>query len=206
MYHQDTQVEEPLTLSHELSHVLEGCTAKVISEDDKTVTFRIGFSEVKYSKETGYPLDGYGHGMTELITVTVENKILKKFSGLDPENIDNPLVKDYVSKIKEIKSEQILANSYLTMAGIFKDLIDNDKFFNLIEKYYYETDQDGFIEEFDSMDKDLSFKRLVRHAESLCNPDDERAVLRHIPHIQTQLNTLNKVTNTTPSKEIVLVL
>ena len=119
---------------------------------------------------------------------------------------NNPLVKDYVSKIKEIKSEQILANSYLTMAGIFKDLIDNDKFFNLIEKYYYETDQDGFIEEFDSMDKDLSFKRLVRHAESLCNPDDERAVLRHIPHIQTQLNTLNKVTNTTPSKEIVLVL
>lgn len=205
VYDKDSPEDAVLTLTHELSHTLEGCTAQVIKEDKNTVTIRIGFSELTYDKETGFAISGYGHGMTELITVTIENKVLKEYSNLNPDNIENPLIKGFVKKANKAKNGQTLAKSYLTMSGIFKDLIDNEKFFDIVKEHYYETNQEEFIENFNSLDSRLNFKRLINYAEQICREEGNATqILRVVPQVQSQLDVLNEVTATKPSKSLVL--
>lgn len=205
VYDKDNPEDATLTLAHELSHTLEGCTGQVIREDEHTITIRVGFSELTYDKETGLAFDGYGRGMTELITVTVENKVLREYSKLDPDNIENPLIKGFVQKANQANPGQTLAKSYLIMSGIFKDLIDNENFFDIIKERYYETDQEGFKEDFESLDSRLNFKNLTSYVEQIHNArGDAGKALRVAPEVQSQLDILNEATNSKPTKSLVL--
>lgn len=195
----------PLELVHELSHALEGCTANIIYEDDKIVTIKRCFGEITFDKETGLAIAAQGTGMTELTTATIENKILRKFCDLDSNKIDNPLIKDYVKMAIPLNPNRTIASSYVDMVSIFKDLVDNDQYFDILRQYYYETNSKKIIEEFNCLDYRLNFQRLINQANTIFSSNEETG-LRTIPYVQQQLTILNEATNAKPSTKQIILL
>jgi len=199
-------ITDALSLAHELSHVLEGVTAKKIYEDNNSFNLLRGFSKVGIRKIDNATLIE-SHGMTELITVTIENKILNSLSKLDVDQIINPMIKGFISELKKTKEKNIMTSGYVMMAAAFKDLIDNYCFFDLIKKYYYETQQEEFIEEFNNFDKNLNFQTLIKYADELFFSDfDYNEVMYYAPYIQKQIDIFSKTTGFKPDKRIIVLV
>lgn len=202
-YKQDL-VTDSFSLIHELSHTLEGVTALVTGEDEKYLKIKLGFSDETVDKNRAVSCIT-GQAMTELITVAVENKILREFMKVKPQEVSNPIVTDFLKKIQSNKGKNIVTKSYPTLTALFKDFIDNETVFDLISMYYYETQPEIFTKEFDSLDERLDFKRLRTYAEHVCMSSSSE-VLYYAGPIQKQLNVLNKATGHTPEKTIILAI
>ncbi len=207
VYDNQDQINDALNLAHELSHAIEMSTAKVDDETTDTITIRCGLMKIIYDKETGAPFDGDRSGMDELITALIENRILQAYGKLDPEKIQNPLIKEFTAGVQSRGPNSALADSYMYMAAIFKDMIDNDIFFDVVKKHYYETDPEEFTKEFNSIDERLDFQKLIGYAERLKRNNTGAADFLDIANaVQSQLTILNKATNTHPEKSLLLIV
>lgn len=204
IFYEKDMLQDVFTLVHELSHTLEGVNGSIIYETDTEIKFKYGFGEYFVDKNrTGFKKEG--HGMTELITITIENKVLREFRKLDPSMIVNPLVKEFIEKIKKYQDRNILLNSYGIMASLFKDLIDNEAFFELIRKYYYENEREFFIEEFNSWDERLDLKKICYYVEQVYN-EDEYNVFYYAGPIRKQLEVVNEVTGFEPDNKMLIMI
>lgn len=191
-------------LVHELAHTLEGVKGSIIYENDEEIKFKYGFGEYLVDKSrTGFQKEG--HGMTELITVMIENKVYREFAKLDVEKIDNPLVKEFLNTLIRNKKFGIMLDSYIVMSALFKDLIDNDRFFELIKKYYFENEREFFIEEFDSWDERLSLKKIAYYADKVYD-EDLYNVSYYAGPIRKQLEVVNEVTGFKPDTKMLIMV
>lgn len=203
-FHKEGLISDVFSLGHELSHALEGTSAQVIEETATELKLKHGMGTYLVDKETNrYKSDG--HGMTELITIAIENKILREYLKLDPQQITNPIVKKFVGQLSTYQNNNVLLNSYGIMSGLFKDLIDSEVFFDMIKRNYYDNQQEALIEEFDSIDSRLSLRRLRQYADKVSDGEYSEAMYYAGP-IQKQLDVLNKKTGITPDKRILLVI
>lgn len=204
LYIEENCVSDVLTISHELSHILDGVKAKVVSEDDVSFTIQQSFTNVLVRKQDNY-MKVEEQGFSELVTVTVENRILKAFLTLEEDKIVSPLVRKFIQSLQFYKGRNVLANSYLEMSGLFKDLIDNDVFFSLIEKYYYENDELGFATEFNSFDSELSYQKIKRCAVHMASLDFNE-VMYYNQTLRKQLEIFNRVTHFEPDQSILIMV
>lgn len=159
LFLKEEDVQNFLNLSHEFSHCLEGVKAKIVKEDDKTLEYISSFTNVLINK--GSNLTKFESlGMAELLTVCIENRILKSLIELDEAQIENPIVKSFLGKLNKYKGMSVLANSYTTMSALFKDFFDNDNFFELVKNYYYDNSEDDFKEGFNHLEDGLSYDKF----------------------------------------------
>lgn len=182
-------VNDALTISHELSHSIDGLAASVIEENEEFLIYRISFTQVKVIKKNNISriLD---RGFAELITVNIENRILDSWLKLDVSQIESSIVKDFLVKLKSYRGKNVIARSYCLMSSLFKDLFDNDDFFSLIKKFYYDNDEDNFELGFNSLADGLSFDKIKRCANHLmdCDIND---VIYYGKVLNEQLKILN---------------
>ena len=182
-------VNDALTISHELSHSIDGLAASVIEENEEIFIYRISFTQVKVIKKNNISriLD---RGFAELITVNIENRILDSWLKLDVSQIESSIVKDFLVKLKSYRGKNVIVRSYCLMSSLFKDLFDNDDFFSLIKKFYYDNDEDNFELGFNSLADGLSFDKLKRCANHLmdCDIND---VIYYGKVLNEQLKILN---------------
>lgn len=202
VYSDDDSIQVVFSMIHEISHALEGVEATILYETDEEMKLRHGFGEYLVNKgRTGCV--SKNHGMTELITVTIENKIFRDLCQLDETKIVNQYVSEFLSKLKKRRCISNLIDSYGLMATAFKDLIDNDCFFELIKKYYYENQRELFIAEFNGLDERLSFQKLMLYADSIYQ---ERIsdLFYYMEPIRKQLQILNEATGFTPEQKLLI--
>lgn len=200
----DNLIVNVFDLAHELSHALEGTSAEIINETHDELKLTRGLGTYIVEKKTnGHRSEG--HGMTELITMTIENKILREYLKIDESQITNQLVKNFISKLRQYKDTNVLLNSYGVMSGLFKDLIDNEDFFSIVKRNYYNNQQRELIEEFDSLDERLNFKKLILYADRVESGEHSEAVYYAGP-IQKQLDALNEKTGAKPDKRILILI
>lgn len=203
-FYNEGLIPDVFSLGHELSHALEGTSAQVLEETDTELKLKHGMGTYLVDKKTNR-YKPKGHGMTELITIAIENKILREYLKLDPQQITNPMVKDFVGQLKSYQNNNVLLNSYSIMSGLFKDLIDSETFFDIVKRNYYDNNQETLIEEFDSMDPRLSLGRLRQYADKVSGGEYSEAMYYAGP-IQKQLDILNEKTGATPDKRLLLVI
>lgn len=204
VYYRKNPIKDVSSLIHEFSHCLEGVTAIITEETPTSLTIRQGFEEYTEAKdEKGYKTSG--RAMTELITVTIQNKCMQHLTNLDPTQITNPLVKDFVGQLSSNKNKNTIIMAYPTMAITFKDLMDNEAFFELIKEHYYETEQDELIEKFNSYDERLDFKRLVKYAGKIMTGDINNTMYYAGP-IKSQIDIFSEKTSFTPDKRMVFII
>ncbi len=202
VYFNEGIVNNVFTLIHELSHIIEGANAQVIKEDNSGVLIKQCFSNLFVSKEY-QSKESNNNGMTEFIAVMIENKILKCFVDLELDKIENISIRNFVNEIKKYKGKNFLINSYEVLAGLFKDLIDSEYFFDLVKKYYFEN-QCGLIEEgYNSLDDRLNFNKLMLYIDKIFeeNPTD---VFYYMVPIRKQLDVFNEATGFKPDDNILI--
>lgn len=204
VYCNSERISNVLSMIHELSHSLEGVTAIVLGETRDELRLKQGFAEYTVDKKTSI-YTGKGRGMTELITITVENKAIREYIKLNPAKVNNPLVKSFIEDLGEYKDRNFIVKSYPVMAALYKDLIDNETFFGMIKRYYYETEQEAFSEEFNSLDERLNFKRLASYADKVYE-DNFDAVLYYTTPIQKQIEAFSKATGSIPDKRMIFLI
>lgn len=192
-----------LNLAHEFSHALEGVSAKVIREDSESFTYKQGFATVTMEKETG--LEKIENGaFAEFITVCIENRIARALVSLDLEQIDYEFIKKYLSGAGELQRKNFVMDSYSLLAGICKDLIDNDVFFGLIMKYYYDNETDLFEEEFDSYSSEVKLRILMKLMRGL-KTEEAFNTMQNAENLKRKIAIFNKATNFEPASSLVFV-
>lgn len=159
VYVESSKISDVFNVIHELSHTLDGLSASVEAEDEDLLTIKQSFARVLVKKINNSSRIEE-QGFTELITISVENRTLQEFLKLDEDKVSSPLLKDFLTGLKSYRERNVLCNSYGIMAACFKDLIDNDEFINLIAKYYYDNNEELFEEEFNSYDRNLSYRQV----------------------------------------------
>lgn len=200
-YLKDNLIINTFSLAHEISHVIEGLSAEVVNETKDTFELNIGFSDsVVYKSDSLMKIEK--QGMTELITITIENKMLNEFLKLDVDKINNCLVKEFLEQLKKYKNKNIMLDSYTVMAFMFKDFIGNDYIFELIKKYYYENQREFFIEEYNSLNENLNFEKLIKYAEKVFREEVDPFYFMGI--VQNELDILNRATGVETDKRILL--
>ena len=204
IYGEQDLVSDSLNLVHELSHVLEGVNAQILAEDNEKVLVKHGFGQYEVIKPTSR-FKAEGMGMTELITIIIENHVFKELLKLDYTKIDNIIVKKFLKLLKKYKDSNVILKSYSYMSSVFKDLIDNNYFFELIKKYYYENDMELMIEEYNGLDSRLDLKKLASYAEKVFEEDFDQ-IMYYAEPIQKQLNILNDVTGFVPDNRIIVLV
>lgn len=204
MYSVVSKFQDVFSLTHELSHVIEGTSAKVISEDETNLVIKNGFTERNIDKKTNM-FKSTQEGITELLTVAIENKILREFLKLDPTQITNICVKNFLEENNCYQTSNVMLRSYDSMAALFKDLIDNDAFFDLIKKYHYENQAESIIDEFNSLDPRLSFNKIVAYAEQTYKENISSAFY-YSKSIQKQIDIFNEATDAKPDKRLIIVI
>lgn len=203
-FYKEGLITDVFSLGHELSHALEGTSVQVLEETDTKFKLKHGMGTYLVDKETNrYKPEG--HGMTELVTIAIENKLLREYLKLDPQQITNPMVKDFVGQLKSYQNNNVLLNSYSIMSGLFKDLIDNETFFDIVKRNYYDNNQETLIDEFDSLDPRLSLGKLRQYADKV-SAGEYNEVMYYAGPIQKQLDVLNETTGVTPDKRLLLVI
>lgn len=206
IYMKGKELENVLSLAHELSHSLEGTGASVVSEEKEYVTIAQGFGLIKVQKQTGsFKIEE--EGFSELIAATIETKMAQSFANLDSNQLKNPLLKEFINSISEYKGKNVLAWSYEILNMSFKDLMDNPSFFSLIKKYFYENNEIAFKEEYQSFAEGLRYSILKSVAESL--NDDKTALvgkMQYISLIQRQSTIFSQATNFSPNKKILILV
>lgn len=206
IYMKDKTIDNVLSIAHEMSHGLEGVSATKESEDDEYVYVNQGFTSIMINKETnGFRTDDAG--FIELITSSLETKILNALLKLEQDKVDSPLLKEFLSEIKEFKDKNVMSRSYETLSTVFKDLIDNDEFYNLIKKYFYDNDEEGFKREYEAYDSRLKYRTLKSAAEYLAmNGEDFASVMYYNEIIRKQSDIFSKATNFEPDKKILILV
>lgn len=204
MYSVISKIQDVFSLIHELSHVIEGTSAQVISEDETNLVIKNGFTERNIDKETNL-FKSTQEGITELITVAIEHKVLREFFKLDPTQITNTSIQRFLEENKSYQTANVMLRSYGSMSALFKDLIDNDAFFDIIKKYHYDNQPESIIEEFNSFDSRLNFNKIVTYAEQT-HTDDISTVFYYSNAIQKQMDIFNEATGTQPDKRLIIVI
>lgn len=204
LYVCDNFVTDVLTMSHELSHLLDGVSAKVVEEDEEFFTIQQSFTHVLVRKNDN-SMKIEEQGFSEMVTITIENHILKSLLALEEEKIQSPVIKEFLQFLQFYKGRNVLSRSYLEMSGLFKDLIDNDAFFSLIEKYYYANDEDGFEAEFNSFDAELSYRKIKRCAIHMASLDYNE-VIYYSRTLRQQLDIFNRATHFEPDQRILIMV
>lgn len=197
-------LSDVLSIAHELSHVLEGVSAKIIIENKEFFCYEHVFEEVKVIKDNNACFRK-NHGFKELVTTGVENKIMQSFLKLDKEQIDSIIIKDFLEQIKCYKGKTTLVYSYETLHLVFKDLFDNECFWDLIKKYYYENQPELLEVEFNSYANGLDLKVLINCAEHLLLSNiDEMNYYGNM--VKKQVELFSEVTNFKPDKSILILV
>lgn len=206
LYMQGDEFGDVLSLVHEFSHALEATGGEVLKEDDKFLYISQGFGIIKVRKETN-AFSVERHGFSELVASSLETKVAKKLTVLDSDKLTNPLLKEFITSIKEFKGKNILARSYELLSAAFKDLMDNDEFFKLITKYFYANLEDAFMDEYNAFDKSLNYYILKNGAERLEDPDKEYAEAQYYTdRVRGQEAIFSKATNFTPDSRILILV
>lgn len=204
MYSLVSKIQDVFSIIHELSHVIEGTSAQVISEDENNLVIKNGFTERNIDKETNL-FKSTQEGITELITVAIEHKILREFLKLDPTQITNANVQSFLEENKSYQTANVMLRSYGSMSALFKDLIDSDAFFEIIKKYHYDNQPESITEEFNSFDSRLNFNKIVTYAEQT-HTDDISTIFYYSKSIQKQMDIFNEATDAKPDKRLIIVI
>lgn len=193
---------DSFNLIHELSHVIEGTSGKVIKEDEKHFKYKQSLCEVVVVKNNNSFFVN-NIGIVELITIMIENKFFKEFLKLDVGMIDNCIVREFLQRINIYKNKNVLLDSYSITSTMFSDLINNDYFFELVKKYYYNGERELFALEYESYGDGLSFKVLVNCAEHLIS-GELYDVMYYTNILNKQIELFNKYSSYIPDKRILL--
>ena len=204
VYYKKNLIKDVSSMIHEFSHCLEGVTAVITEETPTSLTIKQGFEEYTITKDETY-YKTTGRAMTELITVAIQNRCIQQLINLDPTQITNPMVKDFVGQLSSNKNKNAIVMAYPTMTVLFKDLLDNDEFFELIKRHYYETEQETIIKKFNSYDEKLSFERLQLYAEKVVWGDIDNTIYYSKP-IKQQIDIFNEKTSFMPDKRMVFII
>ncbi len=189
---------------HELSHALQLTESKVLREDEKEFVYQQGFSRVTMVKENNSTLIENG-AFSEFITVCIENRIINALFSLDGDKVNNKFVKRILGEFKKLNGHNVLTDSYSTFQAVGKDLMDNDIFFSLIKKYYYENECEIFEEEFDSYSEEVKLKNIMRLIRKIDN-DNFYNIMLAIETIKKKIDLFNKATNFVPDSSLILVI
>lgn len=207
LYMRDKTIDNVLSISHEMSHGLEGVSASVESEDEDYVYINQRFTHLTVDKESNrFRVEG-GSGFIELVTSSLENRILNEFLKLDVQKIDSSLLREFLGEIKVYKSKNVMSRSYDLLNSIFKDLTDNPEFYDLIKDYFYDNDENGFKVKYESYGNGLIYKVLKDAAEHLSV--DNLSVSDAIYYgdiIKRQAENFNKATNYEPDKKLLILV
>ncbi len=206
IYMRDKTIDNVLSIAHEMSHGLEGVNATVESQDSEYVHINQGFSHIIVNKETNAFIDDDA-GFIELVTSSLETRILNALLRLDENAVKSPLLQEFLKEIKEYKGKNVMSRSYETLNAIFKDLLDNDEFYNLVKKYFYENDEEGFKKEYELYDSRLRYKVLKSAAEYLAmDGKDFSSIIYYSEIIKKQADIFNRATNFVPDKKILILV
>lgn len=207
LYMRDKTIDNVLSMAHEMSHGLEGVSASVDREDEDYVYINQGFTCLIVDKESNrFRVDG-GSGFIELVTASLETRILNEFLKLDVQKIDSPLLREFLGEIKVYKNKNVMSRSYDLLNSIFKDLTDNDEFYVLIKDYFYDNDEVGFKAKYESYGNGLIFKVLKDAAEHLSVDDPSVSdAIYYGDIIKRQTEKFNKATNYEPDKKILILV
>lgn len=206
LYMKDATIDNVLSMAHEMSHGLEGVSATVDKEDSEYVYVNQGFTQVVIDKETNrFRTDAAG--FIELVTSSLETKILNELLKLDENKVTSHLLKEFLREIRIYKGKSVMSRSYETLNVVFKDLIDNKAFYAMVKKYFYENDEDGFRAEYESYDSLLRYKTLKAAAEYLAmDGSDVSNVTYYSEVIRKQADIFNKATNFVPEKKLLILV
>lgn len=206
IYMKGKDLENVLSLAHELSHSLEGTGASVLDEEQEYVSIAQGFGLIKVKKETNsFKIEE--EGFSELVAASIETRVAQSLVNLDSKEIENPLLKEFISSISEYKGKNVLAWSYEIVNMAFKDLMDNELFFELIRKYFYENNEVAFKEEYQSYGEGLRYSVLKSVAQNL-NDDNSKIAgkMQYISLIQRQSEIFSRSTDFDPDKRVLILV
>ena len=196
-----------LSIVHELSHVLEGVDAVVTREDREYVYIKQGFANVVGKKASKYFKIEDGGGFSELAAISLENRVLKEMLKLDVEQIVSPLLKEFLNGIQQYKEQNAMAKSYMELSTTFKDFIDNDTFFALLKKYFYEADEEGFKAEYESLSPALNYSSLKHSADVLAfNLTSLKQLMIYIDIVLKQVGTFSLATGFVQEKKLLILV
>lgn len=206
LYIRESTIDNVLSIGHEMSHGLEGVSACVDREDDERVYIKQGFTTISIDKETNR-FRSEGSGFIELVTSLLETKMLSSFLELDENKVSSSLLQEFLGEIKEYKGKKVMSRSYETLNVVFKDLTDNEAFYSLIKKYFYDNDEEGFKREYESFDSSLRYNILKSAAEHLVTDENSLSdVFYYGNAIRKQAEIFNKVTKYEPDKKLLIVV
>ncbi len=203
---EELTIDNVLSIVHELSHGLEGVSASIISEDENTVFVNQGFTCIGINKETNR-FRANDSGFIELMAISLENRVLNALLKLEAKKITSPLLKEFLEEIKTYKGKNVMTKSYDRLNVTFKDFIDNDAFYNLVKKYFYENDEEGFKVEYESYDSRLNYRTLKSAAQFLASDlEDISTVLYYSEIIMKHAQLFGKATDFEPDKKLLILV
>ena len=207
IYMRGNDISNVLSISHEISHVLEGTGASVTSENDKRVFIEQGFAKLEVDKESN-KFKNENNGFIELCSIAVESRIASSFAKLDASKLNSPLLKEFVRGFDKYKGKNIMSRAYETLGGAFKDLIDNDVFMNLIGKYFYDNNEALFIAEFSAIDPRLKYWSIKRCALNLkdFSFEDLDNIMKNIELLKEQIRIFNEATSFVPDDKLLILV
>lgn len=116
-------------------------------------------------------------------------------------------MKEFLTEIKEYKGKNVMSRSYELLNVYFKDLTDNDVFYNLIKEYFYANDAEGFKETYESYNSNLKYGMLKAAAEYLVKDvSDVSCVAYYGKVIKQQADIFNKATHFAPEQKILILV
>ncbi len=206
VYMKGSTIDNVLSITHEMSHGLEGISATVSKEDNNYVYINQGFTHITINKETnGFMVDE--KGFIELVTSSLETRVLTAFLELNENYVTASLLKEFLGEIRQYKGKNVMSRSYDRLSGPFKDFIDNDSFYNLIKKYFYENNEEGFKAEYEAYDSRLKYKVLKSAAEYLASDEEDVFnTLYYSEIVMKHARIFSKATNFEPDKKILILV
>lgn len=206
VYMRSQELSDVLSIDHEMSHILEGVSAKVENEDCKYVYIKQGFVNMLVNKENNR-FRAEGKGFSELAAISLENRVVKELLKLDETKITSPLLKEFLNNINKYKSQRTMSRSYPELSAAFKDFIDNDKFYELMKKYYYEADEAGFKTEFEAFSPHLDYHSLKNGAEIMTSRRSNiKQIMLYRDAVLRQASIFSIVTGFEPEKKLLILV
>lgn len=205
-YMSDNEISDVLSLAHEMSHGLEGTSATVVKEDDETVCISQGFTKITVNKDSNSFTED-NSGFIEVVTSSLETRILRSFLKLDISKITSPLLREFLSEIAKYKSKNVMSSSYELMNSIFKDLTDNDEFYNLIKEFFYDNNEEGFKARYEAYGNGLYYN-ILKEAAAYLSKDGISAssAMYYRDIVARQAAKFNQVTGYEPDKKLLILV
>lgn len=204
VYKKEDDLNEVLTLTHELSHIIDGANAILIRNKDDSCDVKLSFSHLHIDTNNPENNKDCKHGFGEFAAVSIENKVLQELKTLDPTKINYDFIKVILSELSLSKVN--ISSAYTTNYVVFKDLVDNPKFFALMKKYYYEeSNEEEFKKAYETYGSDLSFDKLKRYIMVMFEIDDGDKSLSLYDVISKEVEKFNDKTNYVVKKQFLLM-